>query len=399
MSINLQDVKCKSCGGTLTFFFPYKRATCEHCGANYTVEGDVDQTIAFKNNLVNVEISKIDDYPLTICKFEDRNRSSIEMENHGFHYAYCQPVIKIRPIRPDLKDIVNRLVIVSFMAFILNKSYQCNDVIIDSISDQIAINSIKKKKLTNPLNNKYNQWIKRNFEEEAQKNRESLNEALRNIENYGVQLCYTVEKNKEKEVGPYEASVEYRQFLLKIPVITPSYFLNYFGDIYDRFESLKNNEVILHISSQITKIISKIPPLALSEREMSLYVGGELVSFVSGTLDRYAYSNREVLGPYKNIDENTHIFKYNSFGMSNVEDSVTRNAIAVAIINNILGNQPSDSPLIDLHEFPFADANSNGSCLNGFYSCGSSIVTTDDENGIRIFFKYQRKVTKKFKEW
>ena len=376
MGINIQELKCKNCGGNLQLFLPYHRATCGHCGTNYFVEGKVEYSSQeLIDSPINIQIIRDEkNEPIKLVDFkryEDKNEGYGFSKSFGPNVSYTYDKSCIRGDRPCTFEVIDKLLYVAAMSFILKKCYRIEDIYLsDSFITDLTVD---EESIEYDFGGLFNRKIKKECEiltkEKISTYSKIVNEYFENRDKeynaYGIKV---VDAAKKDPISITTKPVYYNDKLencfygigkektskLKFPIIDPTFFRCFFSDEYDKYESVKNMNVI----ESITSIFAEKINLA------SLNYIGSMEIYIECNKDdcRFMISKNSKASP---ID----YLSFHQFGMDNLPNELTRNAVHIAIIHGVIEKTRKNGQfMLDLQPdvFKFSSPNGSDSYAHGF---------------------------------
>jgi len=377
MSISIQECKCKNCGNPLHLYLPYRNATCEYCGTNYYVEGNLDT-----NGSLNALSSVYGDNPIKVEVVRDEGTSELEIDDKVRIYG----LYNYRSFFfPDFKYIIDRLQLISAIAFLLKKSYKLKDTYLSSqkyygdshIPYYVTSYSVvygfnpgllkdknTKKRVEEIINSSKEYYTAQLTINRWKKYSINVDNRQGSVERYRLYVPW-------RNVISHEVCLDFSTYkpYLVYPIITPNYFTKYFSGLNSKYNMVKDKPIIGMIANGI------IP-----------YVAKKGFSFACDGCKVFVYCPKAIR------------FDFHQFGMDYTSDKMTINAISIAILERVLDGTKKEG--LYMHDFvglKNSDEFYGESPEMRLRNIGESV----DYEIIKPYFefKYLERINKKYGSW
>ena len=322
--MNLQEMKCKNCGGVLEVDSQYNRATCKYCGSNYYIEES--------SNNVPYNSSK-EDKPASIQIVMCKNDLPLKI---GDRFEYAMRVI-------------------AGLAHCLKRCYQGapvefidDDPITSSLQENYIIDrkDLKKKindhkRLSRAFPSSREEHIERiaffenmpsKYEENSRKNAEYIRDLIRRLESCGISVT-----DSKKMITLPNSSInitcEQHHINGSVPTITPDFFSSHFRVAYNKYLRIRD----LDVTSSMADVLSRYIQFFNRSIASGVTVGLEVRTTDCGFKTIHYNSLQGSNGYACNLPQSNYL-QYHNYGMENIngDDVETLSALTLALTEKII---------------------------------------------------------------
>lgn len=227
--MEITELKCKNCGAPLICYFNYNRATCDHCGSNYYLE-----------------TTPKDFLPQSFDEIPSRTK---------INYTYDGQNEPIDISGDDIELITRQLCIIAGTSYMLKKNFNIKPIVIESFYSPLNGNFSDNVLIDTPGFFFSNKRPDPNYATHCMRNKEYIEKYIKTMKAYGLDVADRIlKKSEEAGQGPHiHRYFDYHDIIATAPVITPTYFEQFFPEVNERLRKISQYPVIKKLASDIIK--------------------------------------------------------------------------------------------------------------------------------------------------